>query len=81
VLAGTVSTLAYFQFNVRSRAAVPEQDENTRRAPALEVLALVGQAFIGITLGAMFAGVYTAAITALVERIGFLTDFASSFFR
>lgn len=81
VLVGTVSTLAYFQFNVRSRSALPEQETKVRRAPALEVLAVIGQAFIGITLGAMFAGVYTAAITALIERIGFLFDFVSGFFR
>ncbi len=81
VLVGTVSTLAYFQFNVRSRSALPEQETKVRRAPVLEVLAVIGQAFIGITLGAMFAGVYTAAITALIERIGFLFDFVSGFFR
>jgi hypothetical protein len=81
VLVGTVSTLAYFQFNVRSRTALPEQEAKVRRAPILEVLAVIGQAFIGITLGAMFAGVYTAAITALIERTGFIYDFVSRFFR
>ena len=45
-----------------------------RRASGLEVLAKIGQVFIGITLGAMFAGVYTAAITALIERLGFVID-------
>jgi hypothetical protein len=79
VLVGTVSTLAYFQFNVRSKAALPEQENKVRRAPILEILAQVGQVFIGITLGAMFAGVYTAAITALIERIGFIFDFISQF--
>jgi hypothetical protein len=79
VLVGTISTLVYFQFNVRSKASLPEQDMKVRRAPVLEVLALVGQVFIGITLGAMFAGVYTAAITALIERIGFIFDFVSRF--
>lgn len=79
VLVGTVSTLAYFQFTMRSKAALPEQDGNARRSPVIKVLAVIGQGFIGITLGAMFAGIYAAAITALVERIGFIFDFVSRF--
>lgn len=80
MLVGTVSTLAYFQFSMRSRNALPEQDSKTRRGPVLEALAVIGQGFIGITLGAMFAGVYTAAITALIERVGFIFDFVLRFF-
>jgi hypothetical protein len=76
-LVGTISTLIYFQFGARSKNAVPEQDTKARRAPSLEILAVIGQVFIGITLGAMFAGVFTAAITALIERIGFIFDFIS----
>jgi hypothetical protein len=81
VLIGTISTLAYFQFSVRSKAAASETEEPpARRALSLELLAKVGQVFIGITLGAMFAGVYTAAISAMIERIGFIFDVASRFF-
>lgn len=80
VLVGTISTLAYFQFSVRSKNALPDQEAKARRSPALEVLAVIGQGFIGITLGAMFAGVYTAAITALIERVGFIFDFVLRFF-
>ncbi|MBE0697866.1 MAG: hypothetical protein IH586_13170 [Anaerolineaceae bacterium] len=79
VLVGTISTLAYFQFNVRSKSPLPEQEAKIRRAPILEVLAVIGQGFIGITLGAMFAGVFTAAVTALIERIGAFFDFASRY--
>jgi hypothetical protein len=79
VLVGTVSTLAYFQFNVRSKAALAEQDGKAGRAPVTKVLAVIGQVFIGITLGAMFAGVYTSALTALIERIGFIFNFISRF--
>lgn len=71
VLIGTISTLAYFQFSARSRPAEAAPEATARRSLSLELLARVGQIFIGMTLGAMFAGVYTAAITALVERIGF----------
>jgi hypothetical protein len=72
VLVGTISTLAYFQFSTRARAPIAEAEAPVRRQAGLEVLAKVGQIFIGITLGAMFAGVYTAAISALIERIGFV---------
>jgi hypothetical protein len=76
ILVGVVSTMAYFQFNTRSRVVTPVADEETTapRATTLEILAKIGQVFIGITLGAMFAGVYTAAITALVERLGFIFE-------
>ncbi len=63
ILVGAVGTLVYFQFGANTRP-----DQPPRRAPLVEGLALVGQIFIGITLGALFAGVYAAAITALVER-------------
>lgn len=79
VLIGTISTLAYFQFSVRSKVAEP-QEGAARRGISLELLAVVGQVFIGITLGAMFAGVYTAAVTALIERVGFIFTVVVSFF-
>lgn len=86
VLLGAISTLAYFQFGARRRPAAAAEplaaeaaSESSpsalaRRPSSLEVLAKIGQVFIGITLGAMFAGVYTAAITALIERLGFVID-------
>lgn len=80
VLIGVISTLAYFQFIVRSRNTLSDAENKARRSPGLEGLAVVGQGFIGIALGAMFAGVYTAAVTALIERIGFVFDFISRFF-
>ncbi len=81
VLIGAISTLAYFQFSTRSRSAAPVADETAvRRATSVEILAKIGQVFIGITLGAMFAGVYTAAITALVERLGFIYETAVSIY-
>jgi hypothetical protein len=74
VLVGAIATLAYFQFSARSRtnAPAPAAETTARRAGVLELLATIGQIFIGITLGAMFAGVFTAAISALVERIHFI---------
>jgi hypothetical protein len=67
ILIGTVGTLAYFQFGAPSRGAQP-----AARSPIVESLALAGQVFIGITLGAMFAGVYAASLTALMDRLQFV---------
>ena len=64
MLAGTALTLAYFQFSA-TRAA----DGTVRRNVILETLARVGRIFIAITLGVLFAGVYTAALTAMIERL------------
>ncbi len=74
VLVGTVGTLAYFQFTASSRAAQP-----ARRSPVVEGLSLAGQVFIGITLGAVFAGVYSAALTALLDRLQFLLTVIAQF--
>ena len=67
MLVGTVTTLAYFQFTARTRPNLPPE-----RPAAVETLARIGQIFIAITLGALFAGVLAAALTALIERLGFL---------
>ena len=42
------------------------------RAAWLEGIGWVGQFFVAITFGALFSGVYLAAITALIERISYL---------
>jgi len=68
VLLGTVATLAYFQFGSRSnRGALSSW---------LRGISWVGQVFIAITFGALFAGVFAAAMIALVERLGFMVEFA-----
>ncbi len=71
-LAGTIGTLVYFHFGARAGA-----DGKVRRGWLAEVLAWVGRIFIAVTLGVLFAGVYVAALTALIERL----DFILSFFR
>jgi hypothetical protein len=74
ILAGTVFTLAYFHFG-----AHPKADGSTRRLGLIEISAWVGRIFIGITLGTVFAGVYAAALTALIERISSLINFLGNF--
>jgi hypothetical protein len=73
ILVGTVLTLAYFHFGAR-----PKADGSMHRLGLIEVLAWGGRIFIGIALGAVFAGVYAAALTALIERISSLINFITS---
>ena len=73
LLVGTVTTLAYFQFGARKRP-----DQSPRRHPWIDSLAQIGQVFIAITLGALFAGVFSAALAALVERLDFIIQFILS---
>ena len=41
----------------------------------VEILAWIGRVYIAITFGVLFAGVYMAALTALIERIDSLRTF------
>lgn len=74
ILAGTVFTLIYFHFGAR-----PKADGSMRRLGLIESSAWVGRIFIGITLGTIFAGVFAAALTALIERISMLINFFGNF--
>jgi hypothetical protein len=73
VLVGTVSSLAYFHFSAK-----PKANGTAQRSNLMELLAKIGQVFIAITLGALFAGVYATAITALIERLDFIMQFLQS---
>jgi len=64
ILLGTVVTLAYFHFNIRSPSPL-----------WMQVLSFLGKIMIAIALGVIFAGVYSAALTALVERLSALINF------
>ena len=69
ILLGTLTTLIYFHFGVRSKDG---DGQPAARAAWLEGIGWVGQFFVAITFGALFSGVYLAAITALIERISYL---------
>ena len=64
ILIGTVLTLAYFHFYVRSPGSLWARGLN-----------MVGKILIAIALGVLFAGVYSASLTALVERLSSLVTF------
>jgi hypothetical protein len=64
ILVGTVATLAYFQFTLFGKNA-----SAGKRGWLMNIISLVGQVFIAITFGALFAGAFSAALTALIDRI------------
>jgi len=73
---GTVLTLASFHFSA-GRAA----DGTPRRNSMIEGLAWFGRIFIAITFGVLFAGVYMASLTAMIERLSSVIDFVINLIR
>ncbi len=69
ILLGTTATLISFHFSTKS-----SPNQIPKRNIALGWISSVGKVFIAITFGVIFAGVYSAAMTALVERFVFLSD-------
>ncbi|HEX2989485.1 MAG TPA: hypothetical protein VHO49_02345 [Anaerolineales bacterium] len=70
MLIGTVLTLASFHFTL-GRA----DDGAAKSNRILDGLAWAGRLFLAITLGVLFAGVYMAALTAMIERLSSLINF------
>jgi len=69
-LIGVVGTLAYFHYGARQKS-----DGTVKRNFVVEILTLIGRIYIAITFGVLFAGVYMAALTALIERMDSLRTF------
>ena len=76
MLLGTIATLIYFNFGARKKGNQPP-----KRGWISSVLGWIGQIFIAITLGAVFAGVLTSAVTALIERLDFIVRTLTGFFK
>ena len=73
MLVGTVTTLVYFHYGAKPTATNPQ------RGRIIRGLSWVGQIFIAITFGVLFAGVFVAAMTALIERLNYIIGFLASF--
>ena len=67
LLVGIISTLVYFHFGAVSKANQPPH-----RSPVIEIVSRIGQVYLAISLGALFAGVYAAAIAAMIDRLDFI---------
>jgi hypothetical protein len=74
IIIGTISTLVYFHFGAKATPGGPQ------RSKLVTSLGWVGQVFIAITFGVLFAGAFTAAMTALIERLSFLLNFIGTLF-
>jgi hypothetical protein len=70
MLLGTILTLAAFHFTT-GRAP----DGSAKSNGFLDGLGKAGRVFISITLGVLFAGVYMASLTAMIERLSTLIHF------
>jgi len=70
ILVGVIGTLAYFQFG-----ASKKDDGSVRRNLPVNSLSWVGRVYIAITFGVLFAGVYIAALTALIGRMDAIRSF------
>ena len=76
IIVGTLTTLLYFHFGIRGKNG---EGQSAQRPAWLEAIGWVGQFFIVVTFGALFSGVYLAAITALIERMSFIWNLILSF--
>lgn len=73
LLIGTLTTIIYFHFGTRSKPGQPN-----RRKAFIEAIGLVGEAFIAITLGTLFAGAYLAALAAMIDRLSVLWTYLNN---
>jgi hypothetical protein len=70
---GTIGTLSYFFFQRRRQHEL--DDATGSQDQIFEKIGLVGQVFIGIALGVIYAGVFSSALLALIDRLIFIQSF------
>ena len=70
LLVGVIGTMVYFHFGASQKT-----DGTVRRNVLVNIMAWVGRIYIAITFGVLFAGVYMAALTALIERMDSIRSF------
>lgn len=75
MLIGVVATLSYFHFGRGRQQA--DDEGNTARPRVFEAMAKVGEVFIGVALGAIFAGIFSTALLAMIDRILFISQFVT----
>jgi hypothetical protein len=75
LVAGTITSLLYFHFSAQRM-----QDETTQRPGWIRLSAQVGQVFLMITFGSLFAGALIASLSVLTARAQFYIDWLSQWF-
>ena len=69
LILATISVLIYFRFSAQR-----EMTGGARRSRIAEIFAYLGQIFIAVTFGVMYAGALMATIVVLAQRFQFLHD-------
>jgi hypothetical protein len=69
LILATISVLIYFRFSAQR-----ELTGGARRSRIAEIFAYLGQIFIAVTFGVMYAGALMATIVVLAQRFQFLHD-------
>lgn len=69
---GVAGTLSFFHIGRRLKIRKPE--EESKRPRVMEALSKVGEVFLGISLGAVFAGIFSTALLALIDRMIVIGD-------
>jgi hypothetical protein len=72
VVVGTLATLGFFYYGARANAGGP-----AARPALVRPVAAVGQVFIGIAFGVMYAGALAASIAIFAERTSALWGFVA----
>ena len=67
IFIGVASTLAYFQYLARRKV-----NGQIQRGLVVRAIGVVGQGFIVVTLGALYAGAILTSLTIFSERIAFI---------
>lgn len=67
IFLGVASTLIYFQYLARRRPG-----GEIRRGLVVRAISALGQGFIVVTLGALYAGAILTSLTIFSERVGFI---------
>ena len=75
LVAGTITSLLYFHFSAQRM-----RDETTQRPSWVRLSAQVGQVFLMITFGSLFAGALVASLSVLTARVQFYLDWLSQWF-
>jgi hypothetical protein len=73
VVVGTLATLGFFYYGARAEADGPVQ-----RPALIRPIATLGQIFIGIAFGVMYAGALAASIAVFAERASALWAFVAA---
>jgi hypothetical protein len=66
-IAGVICSLVYFQY-----VAVRTPDGGSRRSLPILTLSLVGQGFIVVTLGALYAAAILSSLTVFSDRVAYI---------